>query len=266
VLSIVVLALYLAGALWLIASARPATTIGGRTVGLSLSAFAVLLHGVLLWQTVALQATAALSSAETASLIALGVAVIALLTCWRLPRFAGASAVLIGLAGLAAVITNRGASGFAVAQQGWELSAHIAASVLAYSLICVGTALAIALALLDRRLRKHQPLGWLSILPPVASLESGMFLALGAGFAALSLALFSGFFFVHDVFGQSLSRKIILSCLAWIILAVLLFGRWRFGWRGRIARNWTIGGFVMLGLAYFGSKLVLETILGRHWG
>jgi ABC-type uncharacterized transport system permease subunit len=93
-----------------------------------------------------------------------------------------------------------------------------------------------------------------------------MFTALSTGFAVLSLALFSGFFFIEDIFAQNLSRKVILSCLAWIILAILLFGRWRFGWRGRMARNWTIGGFVVLGLAYFGSKLVLENILGRHWG
>jgi len=97
-------------------------------------------------------------------------------------------------------------------------------------------------------------------------LESGMFTALSIGFVVLSLALFSGFFFVEDIFAQSLSRKVILSCLAWAILAILLFGRWRFGWRGRMARNWTIGGFCLLGLAYFGSKLVLENILGRHWG
>jgi ABC-type uncharacterized transport system permease subunit len=122
------------------------------------------------------------------------------------------------------------------------------------------------LTLLDRRLRKHQPLGWLSILPAVASLESGMFIALGTGFVALTLALFSGFFFIDDIFAQSLSRKVVLSCLAWIVLAILLFGRWRFGWRGRMARYWTLGSFFILGLAYFGSKLVLENILGRHWG
>src|SRR5262249_33151549 len=132
--------------------------------------------------------------------------------------------------------------------------------------ITVGTALAIALAFLDRRLRNRQALGWLSILPPVESLESGMFAALGSGFVVLSLALFSGFFMVENIWTQSLSRKIALSCLTWLILAVLLFGRWRFGWRGRMARNWTLWGFGFLCLAYFGSKIVLEVILGRHWG
>jgi ABC-type uncharacterized transport system permease subunit len=57
-----------------------------------------------------------------------------------------------------------------------------------------------------------------------------------------------------------------LSVLAWTSFAVLLFGRWRFGWRGRTALWWTIAGFALLSLAYFVSKLILESVLGRHWG
>ena len=66
--------------------------------------------------------------------------------------------------------------------------------------------------------------------------------------------MFSGFIFVDDLFAQDLSRKTILSCLSWIVFAILLFGRWRFGWRGRTAVRWTLSGFALLGLAYFGSR------------
>jgi ABC-type uncharacterized transport system permease subunit len=269
VLSIVVLACYLAAALWLIASmqrASPEAQRVRRAAGLSLGVAAVVAHGFLLWTGMTAKPTSALTIAETASLVGFGIAIISLFTAWRQSRFAGAAAVLLTIAGLVGAATNEGAHEFAVARGGWELSAHIALSVLAYSLITVGTALAIALALLDRRLRKRQPLGWMSMLPAVESLESGMFAALAAGFAILSLALFSGFFFVEDLLAQSLSRKVVLSCIAWLILAILLFGRWRFGWRGRTARNWALWGFVILVLAYFGSKIVLENILGRHWG
>jgi ABC-type uncharacterized transport system permease subunit len=47
---------------------------------------------------------------------------------------------------------------------------------------------------------------------------------------------------------------------------VLLLGRFRFGWRGRKALRWTFAGYILLGLSYFGSKLILENILGKHWG
>jgi ABC-type uncharacterized transport system permease subunit len=46
-----------------------------------------------------------------------------------------------------------------------------------------------------------------------------------------------------------------------VLFATLLWGRYRFGWRGKKALHWTIAGFVVLLLAYFGSKAVLELIL-----
>jgi ABC-type uncharacterized transport system permease subunit len=58
----------------------------------------------------------------------------------------------------------------------------------------------------------------------------------------------------------------VLSLIAWMIFGVLLIGRVRFGWRGSSAVRWTLSGFGVLALAYFGSKFVLEDVLGRHWG
>ena len=41
---------------------------------------------------------------------------------------------------------------------------------------------------------------------------------------------------------------------------------WAFaGWRGRRAMYLYLWGFVVLGLAYFGSRYILEYILGRSW-
>ena len=50
-----------------------------------------------------------------------------------------------------------------------------------------------------------------------------------------------------------------------MLFGVLLWGRWRYGWRGRTAVRLSLFGFAVLSLAYFGSKLVLELILERHW-
>jgi ABC-type uncharacterized transport system permease subunit len=43
----------------------------------------------------------------------------------------------------------------------------------------------------------------------------------------------------------------------------MLVGYWHMGWRGCLAIHWTHVGFFLLLLAYFGSKLVLETLLKR---
>jgi ABC-type uncharacterized transport system permease subunit len=269
VLAVIAIACYLASAIWLASSVYRSEgpfARGRRLAGLGIGTVAVITHLVLLWTSVFDREALVFTIAETASLIGLPIGAIALILSWRRPRFAGIAAVLLAIAGLVAVTTSGGPNRFALERHSWEIGAHIVLSTLAYALLTIAAAMSIALALLDRRLRSRKPLGKLSILPSVEALESGTFYALGAGFAVLTLALFSGFIFVDDLFAQNLSRKTILSCLAWIVFAILLFGRWQFGWRGRTATRWTLSGFGLLGLAYFGSKLVLESILGRHWG
>jgi ABC-type uncharacterized transport system permease subunit len=86
---------------------------------------------------------------------------------------------------------------------------------------------------------------------------------IAAGFVLLTLSLVSGFAFLEDMFAQHLVHKTVLSTLAWIVFGALLVGRFRYGWRGRTAIIWTLGGFVILILAYFGTKAVLELILHR---
>lgn len=92
-------------------------------------------------------------------------------------------------------------------------------------------------------------------------MESLLFQMIGTGMVFLSVSLISGFIFIKDLFAQHLAHKTILSILAWIIFSSLLYGRIRFGWRGKTAAKWTLAGFVLLLLAYFGSKFVLELIL-----
>jgi ABC-type uncharacterized transport system permease subunit len=79
----------------------------------------------------------------------------------------------------------------------------------------------------------------------------------------LTISLISGFIFIENLFAQHLVHKTVLSILAWLIFSSLLLGRSLYGWRGQIAIQWTLIGFVSLLLAYFGSKLVLELILHR---
>lgn len=268
-LPIVVLACYLASAVWLASSAYRAgdsAARGSRAAGLALGVVALIAHAFLLQRSVFAQQALSFGVAEAASLMSWPTGAIALGLAWRRPRFAAVAAVIAAAAGVAALLGVEGDTGFAIGRHNWEVAAHIVLSAVAYAVLSIAVVLAIALALLDRRLRRRQPLGWLTILPSVEALENGAFEALATGFALLTLALFSGFIFVEDLFAQHLIHKTVLSCLAWLVFAILLFGRWRFGWRGRTATSWTLSGFALLALAYFGSKIVLETILGRHWG
>lgn len=269
-LSISVLVLYVCACLWLIASIWRSASPRARHVqsltGAAVAGLGAVLHGILVYLAVVSMPNLALSMSDTASLMGWIVAIITLIALWQRPRFTPIAVVLLLVAGVTAVITDDGARNYATSQRGWALTTHIIIAIVAYSLIAIGAVFAVALAILDRRLRQHQPLGVMSSLPSVEALEAAMFQTISVGFALLTLTLFSGFIFVQNLFAQHLAHKVILSCIAWVILGVLLLGRWRLGWRGRIAARWALGGFVLLLFAYFGSKFVLEVVLGRHWG
>jgi ABC-type uncharacterized transport system permease subunit len=145
----------------------------------------------------------------------------------------------------------------------WQLQIHILISIMAYSMFTLAMAQALLLAVQDRHLHNRKPGGFVRMLPPLQTMESLLFQMIGIGFVLLSIGLISGFFFLEDIFAKHLAHKTVLSIIAWVIFAILLWGRFRFGWRGRKAIRWTLGGFVTLMLAYFGSKLVLELVLGR---
>jgi ABC-type uncharacterized transport system permease subunit len=143
------------------------------------------------------------------------------------------------------------------------LETHILLSVVAFSLLSIGALQAVLLAIQERHLRNHRPNGFITALPPMESMESLLFQILWIGFIVLTLALFNGLLDLKDMFAQHLVHKTVLSLFAWLVFAILLWGRWRYGWRGRTAIRWTLTGIISLLLAYFGSKLVLELILHR---
>lgn len=145
----------------------------------------------------------------------------------------------------------------------WGLEAHILASLVAYSLLAIAAVHAVVLAIQDRHLHGRHPGGLIRALPPLTVMERLLFQIITLGFVLLSVALLTGLIFVQDVFAQHLAHKTVLSIVAWWVFAVLLWGRHRFGWRGRTAIRWTLGGFAVLMLAYLGSKFVLEFVLGR---
>jgi len=145
----------------------------------------------------------------------------------------------------------------------WQMSAHILASIIAFSLLNIAALQAILLAIQNQQLKSHPPKRYIQSMPSLQSMESLLFQMIGAGLFFLSISLASGFIFLEDLFAQHLAHKTFFSMLAWLIFSGLLIGRSRYGWRGRTAIKWTLLGFLFLLLAYFGSKLVMEIILHR---
>ena len=124
-----------------------------------------------------------------------------------------------------------------------SLGIHILLSIIAYSLMSIAALEALFLAYQNRQLHQHHTSGLMRILPPLQTMENLLFSLLGAGFILLTLALITGFAFVEDFFAQHLAHKTVFSMLAWTVYGILLWGRFKLGWRGKVAILWTIGGF-----------------------
>ena len=202
---------------------------------------------------------------EAISMLAWTLAVVACFISAE-PRNRVIGAILLGLAALGASLTGIGHTFVEETAPGWELTAHILLSMAAAALLLAAAVTALVLVFLDRRLRTRRVAHLSTVLPPLDALEKVMFRLIGTGFVILTLALLTGFVFVTNLRAQHLEHKTILSCIAWVLFGVLLIGRVRYGWRGRPAVLWTLSGFGFLILSYFGSKFVLESLLGRHWG
>ncbi len=153
------------------------------------------------------------------------------------------------------------ASGGGTPIDGQAIQIHVLLSLVAYGILSLAAAQAVLVAIQRHYLATHKPGGFIRALPPLDTTESLLFSLLGTGFVMLSAALISGFMFLDNMFAQQLVHKTVLSCVGWAIFGVLLYGRWQFGWRGKKAVHWTLGGFAVLVLAYFGTKIALEVLI-----
>ena len=143
---------------------------------------------------------------------------------------------------------------------------HGGVSALAYAVLALAAFQSLVLHWQEHYLMRHRSDRLLARLPPLIAQEKWLFHFIAIGFFLLTLSLISGLVFVDDLLAQHLAHKTILSIIAWGLFGFLLWGRIQLGWRGSTAVRWCLSGALVLLLAYFGSKLILEEILGRHWG
>jgi len=137
---------------------------------------------------------------------------------------------------------------------------HIIFSVLAYSMMTVAACQAMLLFIQDKGLR-HFSMSLVKSFPPLMAMESLLFQLLTFGLVLLTLSILTGFLFLEDISIKGLVHHAVITILAWVTFAVLVWGRYQFGWRGGKAAKWTLFGFALLLVGYFGSKLVIEVIL-----
>ncbi|MDX1607196.1 MAG: cytochrome c biogenesis protein CcsA [Candidatus Competibacterales bacterium] len=257
-------ALYLAATVLLAGALRPAAQSRSRQAML-LALVAALLHALTLYDGVLVPGGLDLGFFHALSLATWVIVVLLLLLHLRAP-VANLGLGLLPLAALAVLLALLFAgvpTAPTVPTRSSQLDFHVLVSISAYAVLSIAAMQAILLGLQQRLLHEHHPGGILRALPPLSMMETLLFRMIAIGFVLLTVALLSGFVFLEDMFAQHLVHKTVLSIIAWIVFAVLLAGHHLVGWRGPTAVRFTLGGIVLLVLAYFGSKFVLELILER---
>jgi ABC-type uncharacterized transport system permease subunit len=228
-------------------------------------AAALLLHGWLAGREFATPEGLDLSLPNAVSVVAALVALVA----WAsglLRTLPAIGTVVLPVAAIAsllpAVVANP--HRFPYAGEPW-LALHVAVALLAYALFLVAALQALVLMGLEKRLRRRLPDPGAAGTPPLLTLERFLFRMVTVGFVLLTFTLASGMLFSERIFGRPLvfTHKSVFSLLGWLTFGALLWGRWRYGWRGKVALRWIVAGTVFVFLAYLGEKFVLEVLLGR---
>ncbi len=264
VIGIVAIILYLSAAFVIGARlfAAAESPVRSRRPGLALGWAALLCHALVLQQVLLTPEGLNLGFFNAASLVA-GLTVLLLLLAAVPAPVENLGIVLFPAAALSiALMFAYPVRDVPSASTNWKIDLHIALSLAAYSLLALAALQALVLAWQDHQLRNRRPTRLIRRLPPLQTMETLLFQLLAGGFFLLTIALITGFVFLENIFAQHLVHKTTLSIIAWCLLGLLLWGRWRFGWRGRKAVRLTLSAFLLLMLAYFGSKFVLELVLG----
>lgn len=266
-LHLAVAALYALAAWALWPAPSPAAPAAGRRTDWlpRLLPAALLLHGWLVWNDTFTPDGLDVSFANAVSVVAMLVALVALLS-GLLRTLPAIGTIVLPVAALAVLVPVAFARPheYPFADKPL-LAAHVAVALVSYAFFVVAAVQAMILMGLEKRLHRRLPDPGSDSLPPLLTLERFLFRLVTTGFVLLTLTLGSGMLFSEQLFGRPVmfNHKSVWSVLGWLTFGGLLWGRSRYGWRGRVALRWILAGTLFVFLAYLGSKFVLEVLLGR---
>lgn len=137
---------------------------------------------------------------------------------------------------------------------------HIGMSLFAYATLIIAALYALQLSWLDHCL-KSKKITFTADMPPLMSLERKMFHITQVGTILLTITLCTGLIYLNNLFSPENIHKTVLSITAWFVYILLLWGHYREGWRGRCIVWLNLIGTLLLTLAYFGNRILLEIYL-----
>lgn len=249
-----------------LATAGAPTAQGDFSFEIIVAPLALMLHGILLYRRILTPEGLDLGVANAISLLVALTVLIYWLGGLAFKGLIGILGFMAPIALLAVLLQALVPTRHLVSYAGDPLfTLHFAIAMLAYSLFIVATVHSLVMLAEEKWLHRGVLPPFLRTLPPLLEMEALLFRILLAAFVLLTLTLVTGVFFSEQLFGKpfTLTHKVVFGIASWFIFGGLLAGHFFRGWRGRTAVRWTLAGFTALLLAYVGSKVVLELVLGR---
>ncbi|MBE2894979.1 cytochrome c biogenesis protein CcsA [Pasteurellaceae bacterium NCTC 11878] len=242
----------------LLAQTQSAVSSPKRGRFVAISAVALLLHGVFIYQLVAhgeppftFTLLNILNVMTLLVVLLMTMALSHLNTLWFLLPVVYSIAMLSIIAG-----TLLPGHMVAYFNDNTALLIHITLALVSYAVCFIATLFAFQLTWLDYKL-KHKKIVFSPIIPSIMSVQRQFFKLLGVGEMLLTLALLSGAISLHNFFAPEQIQKATFSFLAWIVFGLLLIGHQKLHWRGKRVLIYTISGMILLTIAYFGSRTFL---------
>lgn len=159
--------------------------------------------------------------------------------------------------------------GEAVASETWTVlfRVHLIVALGAYSFMTIAFLQAVLLWMMQRQLKDpaaaHKTTGLVANMPNLMAMERILYRIVLCGFVCLTLVLIIGSFATQQYMGQPFvfDHKTVLTWISWIVFAVLMVGRYFFGWRNKRALMLFWAGYAFLVAAYVVYRFVIELFL-----
>lgn len=139
---------------------------------------------------------------------------------------------------------------------------HLTLAIGSYVMLVVAALLALQIGWIRRYLKGKSPAALHPGLPPLMTVERQLMTLLVIGFALLTLSICTGFIFMEVL--HTHAHKALFTMIAWLMYLVAIWKQRRAGLTNRALIIITVGGAILLTIAYYGSRVIREWIINGN--
>lgn len=168
--------------------------------------------------------------------------------------------LFIAYASLAPGVSDRIDPLIPALQSNW-LHAHVITCFLSYASFALSCAVSVMyLIKIKKKEQGGKETGWISLFPPLDSLDALVYKTIAMGFPLLTIGIVTGAAWANYAWGSywSWDPKETWSLITWFVYALFLHARLVREWRGKRTALLSVIGFAAVIFTYFGVNYILS--------